>query len=615
MIIKKIANFTKGIIDSIESSSIPPGASSGSKNFLTCGDRIELRRGQKLLGADAGAGVSRIYVAEVQGTQVKFGVRGKKLVYWNTTDEEWAEIGTNLLGSDGEDKDVAFSEYHGLAGDQLWICSPYITLIKIMTANPGSYTDLYVAANNYKGYISIKNNRMDLWGTLKDKAGFYQSTIDEQNYTTVSAEVLGSGDDSEKTFTGTLAFKAAGARRTCFGVLPTDGTETFKDNYDGTLTGDKGGTGTINYTSGVISITFKTAPSAGSNNVVTAYQWEDSTDNGIADFRYSATRVASEGNVFRQDSGGDLLNVLTFKNIRYCFHQRNLWTVDVTIDDTNAINQIFRKNVGIEHWRCPVATGDGIYFIDNKDKTDPKARLLTFAEGSTEVVPLPISDDLDLSDYRFNYAVGFQFGNYILFSCRHKDVTFNNTTLVYNKMWKSWDKLDYFALNFAVFGGTLIAGDSITDNFYELMSGLDDDGSEVLNYWNGNLTDLEIRQLKKCKKIAIEGNIGIDQQIKVSMAFDGGTFVEIGTIDGSGSYVDRGTRIGVGRMTVGISEVGGGGDDILAYHYLREIDINQGKFRKVMIRFEATKLGWADISEYSFKDIRTKRDRVPTKYR
>jgi hypothetical protein len=43
-------------------------------------------------------------------------------------------------------------------------------------------------------------------------------------------------------------------------VEVTDGVETFTDEGDGTLTGDAGGSGTVNYTTGDISVTFHVAP-------------------------------------------------------------------------------------------------------------------------------------------------------------------------------------------------------------------------------------------------------------------------------------------------------------------------------------------------------------------
>jgi hypothetical protein len=43
-------------------------------------------------------------------------------------------------------------------------------------------------------------------------------------------------------------------------VVVTDGVETFSDNGRGVLTGDAGGSGTINYDTGAISVTFAVAP-------------------------------------------------------------------------------------------------------------------------------------------------------------------------------------------------------------------------------------------------------------------------------------------------------------------------------------------------------------------
>jgi hypothetical protein len=108
----------------------------------------------------------------------------------------------------------------------------------------------------------------------QDPATLYGSYIDDQNvgdqYTAVTTEAIaGSG----ATRTGTLAFKAGGAKRTCFNVSFTDGVETFGDNFDGTLTGSAGGTGTINYATGAYAITFN----ASATTVTSDYFWENAT--------------------------------------------------------------------------------------------------------------------------------------------------------------------------------------------------------------------------------------------------------------------------------------------------------------------------------------------------
>lgn len=87
--------------------------------------------------------------------------------------------------------------------------------------------------------------------------------------TDVSSESIGTGDGSQKTFSGSLT-------NDCIkkGTLSiTDGTETFTDNGNGVLTGDAGGTGTINYASGAYSVTFNTAPSNGASITADYTYW------------------------------------------------------------------------------------------------------------------------------------------------------------------------------------------------------------------------------------------------------------------------------------------------------------------------------------------------------
>ena len=76
---------------------------------------------------------------------------------------------------------------------------------------------------------------------------------------TVTAEVLGVGTGIVGPYAFTLDFAPISP-----GTLQiTDGVEVFTDNGLGTLNGGAGGTGTINYTTGAISITFAVAVGVG----------------------------------------------------------------------------------------------------------------------------------------------------------------------------------------------------------------------------------------------------------------------------------------------------------------------------------------------------------------
>lgn len=79
-------------------------------------------------------------------------------------------------------------------------------------------------------------------------------------------QVSANGDATETDFTFTMAL-SAGMAIIPGTVIVTDGTETFTDNGGGVLTGDATGTGTVNYATGVVSVSFNAAPSVGVDNV------------------------------------------------------------------------------------------------------------------------------------------------------------------------------------------------------------------------------------------------------------------------------------------------------------------------------------------------------------
>lgn len=615
----EITKFKHGVVNSIESHSIPEGAASDALNWLTKGDKIELRRGYQVVGTEeAGSGkVTGLHVARrADGASQLFKTSGQKLKYYDNSTEDWVETtSANLLGSDADGEDITFADYTTNAGNQVWLNSKNSSLYKIMVANPADPVDQYNSTKNYKGRIKVTQNRMTLWGTLTDATGVYGSYVDSLNYTTVSGEVLGTGDGATVTFSGTLAFKGSGARRTCFAISVTDGTETFTDDYNGVLTGSAGGTGTINYATGAISVTFNAAV-ANSQNVTVDYQWEDSTNNGIADFTKSNPRQAGEGFTFRQDDGGgDLQNIMTYQSTEFCFHEHKTWELTLTSDDTNATNTIFRQNVGIPNWRAAVDTGEGIFYIDDSDEKDPQFRNLRFDAGSSEIIPVTISYNIDLSGYRFDQGAAFRWGDLVLFSCRTADSNANNRVIIFDQVWKSFDIIEAYVSCFANWDGVLIVGDSLSNNVYKLFSGFDDDDSVIDNYWVGNLSKLGIKQLKKAKRLILQGEIAQSQELTVYLAYDRGSFVEVGTISGSGGYVDTGSSISVGSVTVGSSEVGGGGDGVEAYNYVREIRVKTDKFDDVQVKIKATDVGYASVSGIKFWDLKTYGYKVASKYR
>lgn len=142
-----------------------------------------------------------------------------------------------------------------------------------------TFYEFLTVANQQKytlpsGYVNFEppgtlDNHSVLW--YQEPSSFY-----DNNPENVSSQTIGTGDGVTTLFTG-----AAGN----FPILPataviTDNTEVFQDTNttyttsNVALAGSLGGTGTINYSTGAVSVTFNTAPSDGTNITFSYIQFQ-----------------------------------------------------------------------------------------------------------------------------------------------------------------------------------------------------------------------------------------------------------------------------------------------------------------------------------------------------
>lgn len=598
-----------------------PGISPDALNWITAGkegDHIELRRGQALLGQTrnedidgkiTGLGVGIRY----DGIEVPFYSHGRKVKYYDVDTDDTVEVGTDLLPTAASGEDVWFQAYQALAGSFMYLGSPNSGVYKIPVANPGNAVDQSV--NDYRwGVFHVGQNRVFAGqrnGTTagnQDKTGLYLSYIDKaqlSDYTQVTGETFGTGDGSTTTFTHTLS--SISAPKTAMYPSVTDTVETFVDDRNGNMIGNLGGTGTINYATGEVSITFNTAPT-NLQSITCSYYHETSTSTGILDFSGGDN---GQGKSFRQDdAAGNIMAIFNLNTIEYCFHLLKTWQFTGSLDDTESTNLPYR-NVGISYPRAACQTPDGIIFADLARPTEPKFRKLQVLQGTTNttIEPQSLSDGLDLSPHAFDYCVAFRWGDYEIFCVQDKIAsvsnTFNSIMYIRNVLSGAWDKLSYYASCLGEYQGTLIAGDPISNNVFTLFSGFDEDGDVIDNKWTTSDLDLGYPGLKNCRRMVIDGLIHTPQSYKVSLAYDGGPFTEIKTIEGNGSYVDTGVNTYIGGPTIGSKVIGGGGG-VTAHPYEVDFPINSDKFMRVRVKVEALGIGYVSINSISFKDIRDK---------
>lgn len=433
---------------------------------------------------------------------------------------------------------------------------------------------------------------------------------------------IATGDGSTKTFTGTLPSFSAGLS-TVFGVQITDGVELFSDDKNGNLVGSLGGTGTINYATGVYSVTFVTAPVSGVA-ISASYFFENATVGGIMDFTINGSdATGTYAQVFRQDDGGgSAMGAATFQGVEYCFHLLRSWLNQTTTqtDGSRTYQNIpYWSQIGIPYPRAFFETGDGVLYLDNTNPQNPKVSILEIPPGSTNltVVPVTISLTLDLSGFAFDKAVMYRWGEYNILECQsyingHKN-SYNSVTFVQNIYSGLWNQLDYDFTCLGNYLGTLVSGDSLSPNAYTLFSGFDDDGSVIANYWNTSYSDLEMEGIKKCGYLKIRGLIQPTQRVDVNLSLDFGNYVNMYTIVGNAGYVNKSNPVGIGTFTIGSQVIGGDSSQQFANPFEIWIPVHTDLFEYISTQVQALDVGFIQIDEIAYVDIRKKRDR-PLRY-
>lgn len=602
----EIQIFNKGVHNLLSDEIIPKEAASDSKNWFTQDGRIKLVNGRIAVGAEGLAGMitGEIFGYKVNGDKIHWKKSGSKIQYWDGT--TWQDTVTGLTVN----ADYTFANYASLAGTFTFAIG-IDGIYKMHNAVPAVFNSMYQSTKNFKGKAIIDKGRMILWDRPEDKTGVYGSYIDAQNstvYTTVTGEATTS-------LSGTLAFKAGSAFRNCFGVTITlTGTgEVYTDNYLGVLTGSLGGTGTINYITGAYTLS---NPGVGT----AAYQWENSNAKGVTDFTHTATRLAGEGFQFPQDEGGDpILNILVgLDNAYYSIKSSSVYRLSIDADDTTADNNVFRKELGITSWRAATSIQTGIVFMNTANVEKPELTILQQNPIGGNIEPAVLFSHFKFANYDYTDCTIDNYERFILIACRTPGSTFNDTILLCNQGEKTVDITAYPARTFAKNDGTLFCGSPITLTIYKIFDGFDDLELVIENYYNTKAETFGSEDLKKQRKLRLKGRISEGQSYEVEANYDGAGFQLVGTVLGTGDYVDRTSPQSIGGNMIGVIPIGGGTnrDSIVTYPYFLEIRLKKvPKFRTRMLRFTALGYGYVDLDYIMDWDIDVYEGKIPARFR
>lgn len=113
------------------------------------------------------------------------------------------------------------------------------------------YTFPSTTYTNIEPPFYLNGNKIDYY---QEPALFFANNPEQYQLSSFA-----SGDGATVAFTTTLT----GIPIEAGSVIVTDNTEIFTDDGAGVLTGDDGGSGTVNYTTGAIAVTFAAAPTDG----------------------------------------------------------------------------------------------------------------------------------------------------------------------------------------------------------------------------------------------------------------------------------------------------------------------------------------------------------------
>jgi len=296
--------------------------------------------------------------------------------------------------------------------------------------------------------------------------------------------------------------------------------------------------------------------------------------------------------------------------------ENSAYVLTISDDDTTATNSVYRKDIGVPSLRGALATSKGIIFINVANPEKPEMTILKRNLTGDNLEPVSLFGHFKFANYLYSDCAIETWDRYVLVACRTPDSITNNVILLCDVENKTVDITYHYGRTFAKDGGYMFMGSSISESVYKLFDGYDDEGFVIDNYWIGKDENLQSGEnLNKILKIRLKGRITPDQSYKVFANYDNSGAEWVGTVLGSGSYVDYNSPQTIGSNLIGAAQIGGD-QTTNVYPYYMEIKLRKvPKFKLVKLSYIAQGFGYVDISQSVYYDIERFDAKLPTRFR
>ena len=233
-----------------------------------------------------------------------------------------------------------------------------------------------------------------------------------------------------------------------------------------------------------------------------------------ADFTFTATRVAGEGDIISFPEGADqVVDVANQEEHFYVFTKGSITAISYSQDSNDTAVKVPLKSGTGAIGRVIKGEND-VYFVTPDKKISSIGRIAN-KDITPQVENLGLAVKRLTDDFNFDNHAGIKYKQRIFHAMKSSDDTsYNDRTLVYNELNRSYEGLwTLGAFGFGVYNSLLYYANSRNPNIYQMFTGTaDNDGtsnyaitSEWLSNW-ANLTPSKAN-LQSISGIVVEGFI------------------------------------------------------------------------------------------------------------